>query len=114
MTAEPTATPYRADQIGSFLRPAELLEARRGAATDPERLRALEDLHVLPQQAECAVDQNAAGLGNMPLGHRRKQRRLPDAIAADETCSLGSECQIDVGEKSAAVRREQRQVRQDD
>ncbi|MBI4011311.1 MAG: methionine synthase [Candidatus Rokubacteria bacterium] len=38
--------PYRADQVGSFLRPPELLEARRAAA-DPERLRALEDRHVL-------------------------------------------------------------------
>jgi 5-methyltetrahydropteroyltriglutamate--homocysteine methyltransferase len=39
--------PYRADQVGSFLRPAELLEARRAPAPDPEALRALEDRHVL-------------------------------------------------------------------
>ena len=40
------ATPYRADQVGSFLRPYELLEARTNAATDPDRLRALEDRHI--------------------------------------------------------------------
>jgi 5-methyltetrahydropteroyltriglutamate--homocysteine methyltransferase len=38
---------YRADQIGSFLRPPELLEARHAGATDPERLRALEDRHIV-------------------------------------------------------------------
>ncbi|HWF04927.1 MAG TPA: methionine synthase [Candidatus Angelobacter sp.] len=36
----------RAEHIGSFLRPAELLEARRSPAFDPERLRALEDKHI--------------------------------------------------------------------
>jgi 5-methyltetrahydropteroyltriglutamate--homocysteine methyltransferase len=36
----------RADHIGSFLRPAELLEARRNAAKDPACLRGLEDIHV--------------------------------------------------------------------
>ena len=35
---------YRADHVGSFLRPADLLEARRNAAADGEaRLRAIED-----------------------------------------------------------------------
>lgn len=38
---------YRADQVGSFLRPQELLEARQSAASDPERLRAIEDRHIL-------------------------------------------------------------------
>jgi 5-methyltetrahydropteroyltriglutamate--homocysteine methyltransferase len=36
---------YRADHIGSFLRPAELLEARRSGR--PEELRELEDKHIL-------------------------------------------------------------------
>ena len=40
-------TPYRADQVGSFLRPPEIIEARYAARTDPERLRALEDRHIL-------------------------------------------------------------------
>jgi len=38
---------YRADHVGSFLRPAELLEARQTAASNPERLRTLEDQHIL-------------------------------------------------------------------
>ena len=36
---------YRADHVGSFLRPPELLDARRHA--DPERLRAIEDNEIL-------------------------------------------------------------------
>jgi methionine synthase II (cobalamin-independent) len=36
---------YRADHVGSFLRPPELLDARQGA--DPERLRAMEDEQIL-------------------------------------------------------------------
>ena len=40
------STKYRADHIGSLLRPAELLQAR-GANSDTAQLRALEDKHVL-------------------------------------------------------------------
>jgi len=39
--------PYRADQVGSFLRPGALLEARRDPATRPEHLRELEDRAIL-------------------------------------------------------------------
>ena len=38
---------YRADHIGSLLRPAELLQARSANRIDRERLRALEDQHIL-------------------------------------------------------------------
>ena len=38
-------TPFRADHVGSFLRPADLLEARDNAS--PEKLRQLEDRHIL-------------------------------------------------------------------
>src|SRR5579871_6245811 len=51
--------PYRADHVGSFLRPAELLEARRNAAQDPKQLRALEDQHitrVLTRQKELGFE----------------------------------------------------------
>ncbi len=51
--------PHRADHVGSFLRPAELLDARRSAAADPERLRAIEDRHilrVLAKQKELGFD----------------------------------------------------------
>lgn len=48
---------FRAEHIGSFLRPAELLEARRGASA--ERIRQLEDqhiLHILSKQKELGFD----------------------------------------------------------
>jgi methionine synthase II (cobalamin-independent) len=49
----------RAEHIGSFLRPAELLEARRQSPPDPERLRTLEDAHirhVLARQKELGFE----------------------------------------------------------
>jgi 5-methyltetrahydropteroyltriglutamate--homocysteine methyltransferase len=53
-----TSPAYRADHVGSFLRPKELLEARRGGA-DPERLREIEDreiLRVLAKQKELGFE----------------------------------------------------------
>jgi 5-methyltetrahydropteroyltriglutamate--homocysteine methyltransferase len=49
--------PFRADHIGSFLRPAELLEARRSASAD--QLREIEDRHirrVLAKQKELGFE----------------------------------------------------------
>jgi methionine synthase II (cobalamin-independent) len=51
--------PYRADQVGSFLRPPELLQARNDPGTPPERLRELEDaaiLRVLARQRDLAFE----------------------------------------------------------
>src|SRR5580704_11409618 len=53
------SAPYRADHVGSFLRPPELLEARRTAAQDPERLRSIEDRdiqRVLAKQKELGFE----------------------------------------------------------
>jgi 5-methyltetrahydropteroyltriglutamate--homocysteine methyltransferase len=53
------SAPYRADQVGSFLRPPELLRARSDPGTTPERLRELEDeaiLRVLTRQRELGFD----------------------------------------------------------
>jgi 5-methyltetrahydropteroyltriglutamate--homocysteine methyltransferase len=50
---------YRAEHIGSFLRPAELLEARSNPAVDPAELRVLEDRHiqrVLTRQKELGFE----------------------------------------------------------
>ncbi len=50
---------YRADQVGSFLRPPQLLEARRADPPNPERLRAIEDVaieRVLAKQKELGFD----------------------------------------------------------
>src|SRR5262249_55446078 len=41
------AKEYRADHVGSFLRPKDLLQARSTTDTDPSGLRALEDKHIL-------------------------------------------------------------------
>ena len=40
-------TSYRANQVGSLLRPREILEARENVPLDAERLRAFEDRHIL-------------------------------------------------------------------
>ncbi|HUK40506.1 MAG TPA: hypothetical protein VLX11_05675 [Candidatus Acidoferrales bacterium] len=49
---------YRADHVGSLLRPSELLRARRDPDADPQQLRALEDqniLRVLQRQKESGL-----------------------------------------------------------
>jgi 5-methyltetrahydropteroyltriglutamate--homocysteine methyltransferase len=40
-------TKYRADQVGSFLRPKELLDARKDPDLAPNELHAIEDRHIL-------------------------------------------------------------------
>src|SRR5579862_1158315 len=50
---------YRADQVGSFLRPPELLAARKADPPNPERLHAIEDAaieRVLAKQKELGFD----------------------------------------------------------
>ncbi|HEV3482890.1 MAG TPA: cobalamin-independent methionine synthase II family protein [Candidatus Acidoferrales bacterium] len=50
---------YRADQVGSFLRPPQLLDARRADPPNPERLHAIEDAaieRVLAKQKELGFD----------------------------------------------------------
>jgi 5-methyltetrahydropteroyltriglutamate--homocysteine methyltransferase len=53
------AAPYRADQVGSFLRPPEILAARNDPSVPPDRLRALEDraiLAVLARQRDLGFE----------------------------------------------------------
>src|SRR5437588_566538 len=72
------ATQYRADHVGSFLRPPELLEARTNG-TDPERLRELEDrniLHVLQRQKELGFEIFTAG----EFRRRSFMSDFPDAV----------------------------------
>src|SRR5438132_14393872 len=73
-------TPYRADHVGSFLRPAELLKARLEGA-DPQRLRAMVVRHVqrvLAKQKELGFEVFTDG----DL-HRRNFMRDPiDAVEA--------------------------------
>ena len=79
-----TSAPYRADQVGSFLRPAELLEARR-AGTDPERRRALEDRHILRVLAK----QQELGFEVFTDGELRRKNFMSDFTDAVEGFDLG-------------------------
>jgi 5-methyltetrahydropteroyltriglutamate--homocysteine methyltransferase len=79
------ATPYRADHVGSFLRPAELLEARNNPATEPARLHALEDQHiqrVLDKQKELGFDVATDG-------ELRRRNFMSDFTDAVEGFDLG-------------------------
>jgi 5-methyltetrahydropteroyltriglutamate--homocysteine methyltransferase len=73
-------TPYRADQVGSFLRPAEILEARRATAPDPERLRALEDRHIL----RVLATQRELGFEVFTDGELRRKNFMSDFTDAVE------------------------------
>jgi 5-methyltetrahydropteroyltriglutamate--homocysteine methyltransferase len=70
-------TSYRADHVGSFLRPAELLEARRAGAS-PERLRAIEDQHIL----RVLSKQREMGLDVFTDGELRRRNFMSDLIDA--------------------------------
>ncbi|HEV3042007.1 MAG TPA: methionine synthase [Candidatus Angelobacter sp.] len=53
------STKYRAEHIGSFIRPSELLEARRDPSTDALRLQSLENTHIqriLKKQQELGFE----------------------------------------------------------
>ena len=76
---------YRADNVGSFLRPPELLEARRSAATDPERLRAVEDQHILRVLAK----QKELGFKIFTDGELRRRNFMSDFTDAVEGFDLG-------------------------
>ena len=79
------ATPHRADQVGSLLRPPELLEARRAAPTDPERLRAIEDRHILRVLAR----QQELGFDVFTDGELRRRNFMSDFTDAVEGFDLG-------------------------
>ena len=76
---------YRADHIGSFLRPAELLEARRSATADPERLRAIEDRHI----ARVLRKQQELGFEIFTDGELRRRNFMSDFTDAVEGFDLG-------------------------
>lgn len=76
--------PYRADQVGSFLRPAELLDAR-SAGADPDRLHAIEDRHILRMLAR----QQELGLRIFTDGELRRRNFMSDFVDAVEGFDLG-------------------------
>ncbi len=69
-------TPFRADHIGSFLRPAELLEARSSAS--PEKLRQIEDQHIVRVLAR----QKELGFEIATDGELRRRNFMSDFIDA--------------------------------
>lgn len=75
---------YRADHVGSLLRPQELLEAR-SAATHPERLREIEDHHVL----RVLSTQQKLGLDVFTDGELRRRNFMSDLMDAVEGFDQG-------------------------
>ncbi len=76
--------PYRADHVGSFLRPPELLEARRTAVADPLRLRAIEDRHIVRALAK----QKELGFEIFTDGEFRRSNFMSDLTDAVEGFDL--------------------------
>src|SRR5713101_75451 len=76
---------HRADHVGSFLRPPELLEARRAAAGDPQRLRALEDSHIL----RVLNKQRELGFSIFTDGELRRKNFMSDFTDAVEGFDFG-------------------------
>ena len=78
-------TPYRADSVGSFLRPAEILEARRTEGPDSPALKALEDRHILRVLAK----QKELGFEIFTDGELRRRNFMSDFTDAVEGFDLG-------------------------
>jgi 5-methyltetrahydropteroyltriglutamate--homocysteine methyltransferase len=66
--------PYRADQVGSFLRPAVILAARHDGSTPPARLRELEDKAIL----ESLARQRELGFEIFTDGELRRSNFMSD------------------------------------
>ena len=75
---------YRSEHIGSFLRPAELLAARR-SGSGPEQLRALEDHHV----ARVLARQKDLGFEVFTDGELRRSNFMSDFTDAVEGFDMG-------------------------
>ena len=76
---------YRADQVGSLLRPPELLEARQAVSAESERIRALEDREILRVLAK----QKELGLDVLTDGELRRRNFMSDFTDAVEGFDLG-------------------------
>jgi methionine synthase II (cobalamin-independent) len=76
---------HRADQVGSFLRPPDLIAARAAVPPDPEALRRLEDAHVLRALAR----QQELGFDVFTDGELRRRNFMSDFTDAVEGFDLG-------------------------
>ena len=66
--------PYRADHVGSLLRPAALLAARNDPTLSREQLKTIEDMHIL----EALKRQKEAGLKIFTDGELRRTGFMGD------------------------------------
>jgi 5-methyltetrahydropteroyltriglutamate--homocysteine methyltransferase len=88
---------YRADQVGSFLRPPDLLKARTDG-TDPARLRQLEDKHILNVLAK----QKELGFDIFTDGELRRRNFMSEFTDAVEGFDLNMGLQRDWDAKGGA------------
>jgi 5-methyltetrahydropteroyltriglutamate--homocysteine methyltransferase len=79
------STPYRADHVGSFLRPPELLEARKSAANNGAQLHAIED----GQIDRVLAKQKDLGFEIFTDGEFRRRNFMSDFTDAVEGFDLG-------------------------
>jgi 5-methyltetrahydropteroyltriglutamate--homocysteine methyltransferase len=77
-------TPYRADHVGSFLRPADLLEARQTAG-NAEKLRAIEDQQI----SRVLAKQKELGFEIFTDGELRRRNFMSDFTDAVEGFDFG-------------------------
>ena len=82
-------TVYRADQVGSFLRPQEILAAREDATLSPQQLREIEDRHIL----DCLEEQRKCGFTVFTDGELRRSTFMSDFNEAVEGMSDGDAVQ---------------------
>ena len=78
-------TKYHAEHIGSFIRPPELLEARRDATTNALRLQALENTHI----QRILKKQQELGFELFTDGELRRSNFMSDFTDAVEGFDLG-------------------------
>jgi 5-methyltetrahydropteroyltriglutamate--homocysteine methyltransferase len=79
------AAQYRADHVGSLLRPPELLEARRNGGKDAQRLHELEDRHI----ARVLAKQKELGFEIFTDGELRRRNFMSDFTDAVEGFDMG-------------------------
>src|SRR5215510_14809366 len=79
------ANEYRADHVGSFLRPPDLLQARSNAASDPGLLQELEDKHIL----RILERQKELGFEVFTDGELRRRNFMSDFTDAVEGFDFG-------------------------
>ncbi len=82
-------SPFRADHVGSLLRPRALLDARLSPETAPDALRRLEDEAILAALAR----QQAVGLGIFTDGEFRRAGFMSDFYESVEGLDRGGEVQ---------------------